>query len=48
MISFPNLPTDNLNKFLFIGGIIMIFFGTYIFYNQTLLPQTANWILKKQ
>jgi hypothetical protein len=30
MLSLPTLPTDSLYKFLFVSGIIMIFFGVYL------------------
>ena len=34
MITIPNLPTDNLYKFLFIAGVILIISGFIIFTTQ--------------
>ncbi|UEG49835.1 hypothetical protein LK994_14435 [Ferruginibacter lapsinanis] len=34
MTPFPNIPTDNLYKFIFISGVIMIFFSIVLFVTE--------------
>lgn len=35
MISLPNIPTDNLYKFCFVGGIILLLFSGYLKFTST-------------
>jgi len=54
MINIPNMPTDNLYKFMSIGGLILIFYSMLIYKQnheyeaQALELQAGNEILKTE